>query len=597
MRLLDMTMGQAIQSLLTRVNKAGLILFKDRARAVDTNKSYVGRDWAQRSPIAKADLDAPKINGNVYIATRAIGEAIMGLPVSIVEIESDNGTERITPASDHPAMQVLRKPNAEHSWSDIISHITKSYLTDGNAICTVERLTGPNQRIELWPRDPRNVEIGVATRSYRFGPYTTNQIIYPRENVLHIRDVDTSNPYWGVGRVSTIREEILLDYFITVFNKKFFEHGATLNLMFTPDFNLTEDQHQEILDALSAEVEGADNAFKLFINRYAGKFEYPEQKHKDIAFMQLLKHNREKMFGVFGLPPFRGGVMEYANYANALQQDIDFWQNTVKPILKVITDAFNRQILWPIYGDNICIEFDLSGIPAIQGDPTAKVDRLLKLKDKGIVSAEYVRTELNISEDAAPKKEEPTPDGTPTAPVPPVTPASQEEVKQALYKQFKAQRTTVLNKLRSMTMQGDFMAVLCDAESQVYRILPPVETINAMLDAVIPVIHTCAVLPANSASENALKEEDMDDISRSLTIHLESVNDQTYNLLRSIIIESDKHEWNLDQLEKAVKRLFTFDRASAIVKVLLSDTMNKVALAQFTAQFDNTQSVNKGENC
>jgi HK97 family phage portal protein len=587
----NMSIAGLFETLFTRMSNTRTVSLKDRAAAVDVNRGNIGRDWAQRSPIANADLNAPRVNGNVYIATRAISDAIQSLPVLIVEVESDNGTERVTPAADHPAMEVLRRPNPEHSWSDIVNYLVKAYLNDGNAIFTIERITGPNQFIEIWPRDPRNVEIGTATRNYRFGPYTQNQIIYPRESVLHIRDLDTNNPYWGIGRVSTIREEILLDYYITVFNKKFFEHGATLNLMFTPDLNLTEDQHQQILDALSAEVEGADNAFKLFINRYAGKFEYPEQKHKDIAFMQLLKHDREKIFGVFGLPPFRGGVMEYANYANALQQDADFWLNTIKPILKVITDAFNKQVLWPIYGNDIQINFDLSGVPAIQGDPSAKVKRLLDLKDKGVVSAEYVRKELGISEDAAPKPA----DAKPEPATPAVAPAAQEEVKQALYRQFKEQRTTIITKLRSMTMQGDFMAVLCDAESQVYRILPPIETVKAMLNAVIPTIHTGAILPANSVAPTVLNDDAMTDISQSLAVQLEAVNDQTYGLMRSILTEADKSEWTLMQLELAIKRMFTFERAAAVAKTLLTETMNRVAVAQYSAQFDNLNINVKGD--
>lgn len=195
-----MNLRATFKTIWTRLSNAGSMLLRDRAAGVDINRAYVGREWAQRSPNQRADLDAPKINSNVYIAVRAITDAIMSLPVSIVEIESDNGKDRIVPASDNPASEVLRKPNPEHSWSDFISYLTKAYLTDGNAICTMERFTGPNLRLELWPRDPRTVEIGTISRGYRFGSYTANQITYKREDVLHIRDLDTSNPYWGVGR-------------------------------------------------------------------------------------------------------------------------------------------------------------------------------------------------------------------------------------------------------------------------------------------------------------------------------------------------------------------------------------------------------------
>lgn len=240
---------------------------KDRVAKVEVNSKYANMPWAGRDPKTKGDLDAPKVDANVYIATRAISDAIKGLPVNITEIEMFRGIEREIDDNDHPANELLRNPNPEHSWSDVVDHIVKSYLNDGNAILTIERMTGPNERIEIWPRDPRSVDINTSNRAYRFGKFSRAQRVYPRNRVIHIRDMDVSDPFWGVGRVNTVREEIMMDYFVNRFNSNFFRYGATLNLMFTPDHDLSEDQHMQILDAMSSDIGGAEKAFKIFINR------------------------------------------------------------------------------------------------------------------------------------------------------------------------------------------------------------------------------------------------------------------------------------------------------------------------------------------
>lgn len=575
-----------------RAMSAPFIMLKDKAAGVEVYRKYANQDWAQRHPKTQHDLDAPKVNANVYIATRAISDAIKGLPVYITQKEMVRGAEREIEDVDHPATELLRNPNPEHSWSDIVDHIVKSYLNDGNAILTIERLTGPNQFVEIWPRDPRSVDISTKSRHYRFGKYTPSQKAYPRNRVIHIRDMDVDDPFWGIGRVNTVREEIMMDYFVNRFNSNFFRYGATLNLMFTPDHDLTEDQHMQILDAMSAEVGGAERAFRIFINKYAGKFEYPDQKHKEIAFLDLLKHNREKIFGVFGLPPFRGGVMEYANYANALAQDKDFWNNTVAPILKVIEDAINKQLLWPIFGPDTAIKFDLDSVPAIKGDQTEIEDRLLKLKDKGIVSAEYVREQLGIDESAAPK--------VPDALKPTATPADGEDpqdgedqedkptqqeqgaVENALFKLFKLQRDATLQKLLKMTCGGSMMSILCDPETQVPRVYDTVLSAKSTRNTIIPLMRSIVMERGiESFADRGVFSMDNDlihGLMRRVVFKIEDIIEQNVELLNAVILDADRYGWTYRQLEQRVKRVFSYDRAHELSRVMVQDTVNSAKL-------------------
>lgn len=568
-----------------------LTVLRDKSAGVEIQRKYGSQDWAQRHPKTQHDLEAPKVNANVYIATRAISDAIKGLPVNITETEVVKGVEREIDDNDHPANELLRSPNPEHTWSDIVDHIVKSYLTDGNAILTIERMTGPNPYVEIWPRDPRTVDISTQSRQYRFGKYSRAQKVYPRDRVIHIRDMDVDDPFWGIGRVNTIREEIMMDYFVNRFNSNFFRYGATLNLMFTPDHDLTKDQHDQILDAMSSDISGAEQAFKIFINRYAGKFEYPDQKHKDIAFLDLLKHNREKIFGVFGLPPFRGGVMEYANYANALAQDKDFWLNTIAPILRVIEDAFNKQLLWPTFGPDVRMRFDLDSVPAIKGDQTDIEDRLLKLKKEGIVSAEYVRQQLGIDEDAAPV----VPDALkPTAGVggddeepadgqddkPPED--TKKEVANALFKLLKGQRTEILRKVTKVTCAGSMMSVLCDPDTQAPKFYDSVSAYKAMRNTLQPILRQYLLNRGTRVFEDVgvfdMDHELIDGLLRRTAFRVEDIIDQNMAILRATLDDADRFRWTYRQLEKRVRQAFSYERAEDISRIVLNDFINNATL-------------------
>ena len=298
--------------------------------------------------------------------------------------------------------------------------------------------------------------------------------------------------------------------------------------------------------------------------------------HTDIAFLDLLKTNREKIFGVYGLPPFRGGVMEYANYANALAQDLDFWNNTIQPILTIISSAFNKQILWPVYGQDIRMCFDLSSVPAIQGDPSEKVNRLVLLQQSGIVSSDYVREELGIREDAAPNAATnvgPGPTGNK------LPSGSQLKIANAVYQQLKLQHKLLLANLKTITVNGECMAVLCGSIEQLDRLLPPIPTFRDMKRTIIPLLHDITMFQL--ASQNKDTGLDVSAVNDLMSLQLENFHEQTYTLLRQTLAEADQRKWSLAQLEKAVKSQFTFSRAESQAGILVTNV-----ITQFKRQID-----------
>jgi len=553
--------------------RGGYYEFKDRLRNVDVYRKYGTRDWIQRHPKTEHDIEAPKVNANIYIATRAISDAIKGLPVDVMTAEVSGGVRREVGDNDHEANQVLQNPNPEHSWSDVVDHIVKSYLNDGNALLSIERQTGPNGKIEIWPRDPRNIDISKDKKYYKFGKHTIHAKTYKRSDVIHIRDMQVDDPFWGIGRVTTIREEIMMDHFINRFNSRFFENGATINLMFTPDHDLSDDQHEQILDAISGDISSAERAFKLFINKYAGKFEWPEQRHKDLAFDKLLRMNREKTFGVYGLPPFRGGVLEYSNYANALAQDLDFWLNTIKPIIKVIEDSINKQFIWPLYGPDVYIRFNLDSVPAIRGDDSERVEKLIKLKKSGVVSAKYVREQLDISEDAAPDDPNDNGDSDDTGKE---DEGKRKEAANALYTVFKMQRAAVIALLGKMTANGTFMRALIDPEGQGKRALPEFDFARSVRNALLPTLKETADadgMEAFSGSpftfDSRQHADEIDSLLRLAIIDIDAMAKQTNQSLVGIIADADRFGTNFRQMERRVRGLFSVQRANEFAATLM----------------------------
>lgn len=491
--------GRIAERVTTWADPSKLIIHKDRAKKAEVWRTFGETGVAGRSPIYEWDLLAKDVNANVYICTRAIADAIGSLPLEIVAADSEASGESQEVDRDHEANEVLTHPNPQMTMRDIVRHNVKSFLGDGNAYMTIERQTGPNPRIELWPRDPRSVEIilsDYAIGSYRIGKGSRFTVSYPPNRVVHVRDVDVVEPYHGKPRHHALRDEIAMDHWVNAFNSGYFKNGAVLNLMFTPDNELTEAQHRQLLAAFQAELpQGEKKWFQMLINRFPGKFESPGLKHNEIAFLELLKHNREKIFGGFGLPPFRGGVMEYANYANALAQDADFWRNCIMPITSLLADAWNKQLFWRYFGEEIMMRFSFAGVEALRGTPKEQAEIHKIYVDAGIMTRDEVREELGrkplpesdqprISPDDRDDEVNPDDDGEDKGAEP--TRDDEKALQRVLGHELQQQASATLARFAAFVVNGRLMSRLAFPDQDITSVYKQGEADKAVRTKVIP---------------------------------------------------------------------------------------------------------------
>jgi HK97 family phage portal protein len=558
-----------------------LVTHRDRVAPLEIRRQYgwnvesADRPWKKQH-----DLEAPLVNANVSIATRAISDAVTALKWEIVSVDTVGGIEREEEDRDHPANAIINDPNPEMTLREVMAHVTRSYLTDGNGILTIERLTGPNDRIEIWPRDPRPpyVQQRIAdgrVAGYEFGVDDSRRMFYPRERVIHVRDMNPEDPLWGVSRIESVRDEIYMDYLINQFNKNFFVNAGSLLLMWNPKDTLTQVQHEQLMGKWAERAGDTDAFYRPFINQFAGSWSSPEQTHKDIAFEELTKLIRERIFGVFGLPPFRGGVMEYANYANALAQDKDFWNNTVKPVTARIEDAFNKQLIWRFWDRDVRLRCDYSDIPALKGEPKEQAEIYAIYVEKNIMTANEVRERLNLDpleEDELPKptgavgdEDMPADDDADQAPKP--TKDEEDETANALAGVFRAQKARLRNGLTDYTVKGRMMSRLGWPEEEANRLLSVSMLQRHMSTAVLPSLSAIG-RHRGTFGHSVPTQRDIGSILQIGDNELLNLAQESNELLRGYLSDAATYGWSLSQLLKRTNGIFSGDRARRAAKSL-----------------------------
>lgn len=526
---------------------------KDRSSYVETWATYgKGAKLALRDPITRYDLQADEANSNVKVAVRAISDAIRSLPVRAKVVTVEDGKEIEEDASDSSLAAWIERPNSEHDISELMSHTTKCFLLDGNSYTTIETNTGPFPGVETWPRDPRQVQVIITENGqhggYRIGLGPQEARNYKRDRLIHVRDIDPNRPFYGESRIQGIRDEIALDHYVNQFNSGFFKSGCLINAMFTPDKELSPTQHKQIMDALKADLQGVDRMWSLFINRYPGKIESPEIKHKEIAFENLLRMNREKIYSAFGLPPFRGGVMEYANYANAIEQDKDFWNNTIKAILQVIEICFNRWLIRPLLGEDLRMRFDMSDVPALKGNPKEQAEIIDILVNADVIDTDEARERLDM-----PKRE--------TSPETPIG--------KVLIKERRQRRTTALAALHKLTHGGRETWWLDGSEIQA-RKLYDVEQYN-VTDATGSLAFRQAIYEkcrelGNGSAPDSYAAIDGGPALPLLVRSVQEHNRQTFENVRSLLAAASANKAPYPEIQRQLRIVMSDDISREIMR-------------------------------
>lgn len=120
--------------------------------------------------------------------------------------------------------------------------------------------------------------------------------------------------------------------------------------------------------------------------------------HQRMDFKELRQMSREQILGLFGVPPFRAGVLENANYANAREQDKVYWNGPVRRFLSNVKTVIDNNFLRKLGMDGYCAHPRWDMIRQELEDTKAKVETASALRALGIPLS-LINTKLSMGYD------------------------------------------------------------------------------------------------------------------------------------------------------------------------------------------------------
>lgn len=162
---------------------------------------------------------------------------------------------------------------------------------------------------------------------------------------------------------------------------------------------LTGADKEVIQRDLNNRLGGAKNANKIVALQGAVDYKQLGMSATDMQLLGMRAEHLRAVCGLFGVQSVIFGDVTASHYNNMQEAMKDFYNQTCIPLMEQILAQKNKQLIKrynAITGLNYKIEIDKNDIDALKPSQQEQVTYLMTLLDKGIISIEDVKTELNL---------------------------------------------------------------------------------------------------------------------------------------------------------------------------------------------------------
>lgn len=194
------------------------------------------------------------------------------------------------------------------------------------------------------------------------------QYVYDCAEIIHVKLPNPLNMHVGLSPLIPAFKPVLLDRFSTEHMIRFYKTGARLGGIIESEKSLGKEQLSRFQRSFENNFTGRHNFHRTLILPPGMSYKQIEQNPAETALLEFCRYNREAILSVYNVPPIKVGILDNANYANAVVQLKIFFTDTIKPYLSFIEDGFNLKNTLMPDTKLFRIEFDLSEVDALKED-------------------------------------------------------------------------------------------------------------------------------------------------------------------------------------------------------------------------------------
>tara|TARA_R100001460_G_scaffold44151_2_gene80754 strand:- start:3358 stop:5616 length:2259 start_codon:yes stop_codon:yes gene_type:complete len=356
--------------------------------------------------------DGYRKNATIYSLVNIITKAASTIPFHIYEKVNDNSYKRYKALSsglsdanvmykanmlkkhalvelEHTELhKLLERPNPAQSYASWISElIAFGKLTGNRYIYGIGPETGDNinKYTELYVMPSQIIEINSGgimkpVESYTIEYNGTYKI--PAEQMCHIKDFNpyydgTGSHLYGQSPLKAGLRSMTTNNEATESGVKFLQNQTARGILMSDEGDLNEVQAQQLKDKFRRDHQGSKKAGDIIITPKKLSWVNFGLNASDMSLIEQYNASIKDLCNIYNVPVQLLNNTESSTYNNMKEAKKALYQNCVIPELIKIQDELNRWLA-PMYGDNICIEYDFSVIPELQEETDKIVDQMSK---------------------------------------------------------------------------------------------------------------------------------------------------------------------------------------------------------------------------
>ena len=305
-----------------------------------------------------------KKNVIVYRCVQLISRALAS-----VEWTLKDGDETLR---EHEILDLMNKPNAKQYKTTFIEEAVSYLLLSGNCYVMAKRNeTGKPKILYLLRPDrvtiiPGQYEFRLAYQ-YQIGNkkhlFEVNQETGECD-ILHIKLFNPLDDWYGMSPIEVAMGSINQHNSIAQQNTSFLQNGGRPSGALMYKSSIDPQKRNELKDNLRNLYEGGRNAGKILL--LEGNFEWKEMglSPKDLDFISGKELAAKEISLAFGVPNILVGSMSSATFANYKEARYNFWEETLIPLLNIVTGEFSSW-LQMIFKTDLQLWYDLDSISAL----------------------------------------------------------------------------------------------------------------------------------------------------------------------------------------------------------------------------------------
>lgn len=281
----------------------------------------------------------------VNVCVSLLGEDIASTPGKILD-------DKNKLVEDETLTALIKRPNPLTNWYEFKEMGIWFLLLTGNIyiLKTYDNMFQQrnHQPHQLWLVNPCVIKPKVDKETGMLTSYLIRhnfkEIPIEPEDIIQIKLPNPLNPYVGMGKIEANETLYNTEQAAQEFNWRFFLQGGAPDWAILSEGGIDPDSKEELKQRYK-QHQGYTNSHGMIILSGGMDIKHIGLSQKDMEFFNMRKFTREEMLGIFKIPPAKAGIFETASNFTAKEQDANYWDNGVDPLLKRWDEAFTRGVI------------------------------------------------------------------------------------------------------------------------------------------------------------------------------------------------------------------------------------------------------------